>query len=95
MSANEAMGLAESAALFGLDGGSWLGEPVDGHAALVRRTLKGDSNLDLLVDFNDLLRWGRRLACLLVRSTKSNSMLRIDDKRDACPTRKLPVPSEF
>jgi hypothetical protein len=49
-----AVGYAESSAVLGPSGGTFVGQNVDGTAVLVRTTLSGDANLDGAVDFNDL-----------------------------------------
>jgi fibronectin-binding autotransporter adhesin len=51
-----AIGYGESADTLGPTGGPFMGQPVDGDATLVRFTLAGDSDLNGLVDFNDLAR---------------------------------------
>lgn len=55
LESGQAIGLAEASALFGVAGGDWLGDAVDGSSILVIKTLAGDANLDLHVNFNDLL----------------------------------------
>lgn len=53
------VGYAESFQLFGLTGGTWQGLTIDSSAILVRATLLGDSNLDGVVGFTDLLALAR------------------------------------
>jgi autotransporter-associated beta strand protein len=51
-----AIGYGESSDVLGPAGGPFMGVPVDGDATLVRFTLSGDSDLNGVVDFNDLAR---------------------------------------
>jgi T5SS/PEP-CTERM-associated repeat protein len=53
---SRAVGYGESATILGPGGGTFMGQTVDGTAVLVRTTLKGDTNLDGAVNFNDLAR---------------------------------------
>ena len=55
-SASRAIGYAESSTVLGPAGGTFVGQTVDGTAVLVRTTLRGDANLDGLVNFDDLAR---------------------------------------
>jgi len=50
-----AVGYAEASRVLGTSGGTFMGQPVDGSAILVRYTLRGDTNLDAKVDFADLV----------------------------------------
>lgn len=53
--ARHALGFAVAAGLFSTFPRTWLGQSIDSSTSLVRYTLKGDSNLDGAVDFDDLL----------------------------------------
>jgi hypothetical protein len=53
---SRAIGYGESSTILGPTGGTFVGQSVDHTAVLVRVTLKGDTNLDGAVDFNDLAR---------------------------------------
>jgi T5SS/PEP-CTERM-associated repeat protein len=53
---SRAIGYGESSTILGPAGGTFVGQSVDDTAVLVRVTLKGDTNLDGAVDFNDLAR---------------------------------------
>lgn len=52
-----AVGYAESSAILGPAGGTFMGLPVDGTAVLLRHTLYGDANLSGGVDGRDFNRW--------------------------------------
>lgn len=52
-----AIGYGESADIFGLGGGVFMGRAVDGTAVLVRHTLYGDANLNGGTDGSDFNRW--------------------------------------
>jgi hypothetical protein len=50
-----AVGYGEAASLLGPSGGTFLDQPVDGSAVLIRYTIRGDTNLDGEVTFADLV----------------------------------------
>jgi autotransporter-associated beta strand protein len=50
------IGFAEASETLGPNGGTFLGQAVDGTAILLRTTLRGDATLDGVVDFNDLVK---------------------------------------
>lgn len=56
------LGFAEASDILGADGGTFLGEAVDGSSALVRFTLLGDADLDGAVTAFDLRRLRRNLS---------------------------------